>query len=153
VQPIQSIRHAIVMLGLDRVRTCASMLLLSGLESKPQELVLTALMRARSCELIGSRHSHQDPQKLFTVGLLSLLDSFLDRPMDELLGDLPIAGDIRGALLEHSGPLGDALEAAIAFEGRDEERVTAGGDDVEEWNACYVEAMSWTQGISKFLEA
>jgi len=152
VQPIESIRHAIAMLGLDRVRTFASMLLLSGLESKPQQLVLTALMRARSCELIGAQQSREDPQKLFTVGLLSLLDSFLDRPMPELLADLPLSGDIRGALLDHSGSLGGVLDAAIAFEGREEPRSATEGAEFERWNGCYVEAMSWANSMSKLLE-
>ncbi len=150
-QPIQSIRHAIVMLGLDRVRTCASMLLLAGLESKPHELVLTALLRARSCQLIGNLRGREDPQKLFTVGLLSLMDAFLDRPMEELLVDLPIASDIRAALLEQSGPLGKTLEAAIAFERRDEQSLFAGEVEADEWNACYVEALKWTHELSRFL--
>jgi EAL and modified HD-GYP domain-containing signal transduction protein len=150
-QPIESIRHAIVMLGLDRVRTCASMLLLSGLDSKPQELVLTALMRARSCELIGRARGRENPQKLFTVGLLSLLDSFLDRPMPDLLADLPIADDIRAALIDHRGPLAGSLEAAIAFEGRDGGRELDDRVDPEQWNECYVEALSWTQGMSELL--
>ena len=151
-QPIQSIRHAIMMLGLDRVRTCASMLLLAGFESKPQQLVLTALMRARCCQLIGSRFSRGDSHKLFTVGLLSMMDAFLDRPMEELLSGLPLAGDIRAALTDRSGPLGSALEAAIAFEGKDEQGLIANGFGADEWNACCVEALNWTNDISRFLD-
>jgi EAL and modified HD-GYP domain-containing signal transduction protein len=152
VHPIESIRHAIVMLGLDRVRTCATMLLLSGIDSKPQELVFTALMRARSCQLIGKLQCREDPQKLFTVGLLSMLDSFLDKPMDEVLSDLPLAADIRAALLEHSGALGTALDAAIAFEARDDACVLPSGVRAEEWNKCYIDALSWTREMGKLLE-
>ena len=150
VHPIESIRHAIVMLGLDRVRTCATMLLLSGIDSKPQELVFTALMRARSCQLIGALQSREDPEKLFTVGLLSMLDSFLDRPLGQLVGDLPLAPDVRTALLQHAGPLGRALDAAIAFEAR-EDGIPA-GVRAADWNACYVDALNWTREMSKLLE-
>jgi EAL and modified HD-GYP domain-containing signal transduction protein len=43
-----STRHALVILGLARVRAYVSMLLLAGIEGKPHELVMTALVRARS---------------------------------------------------------------------------------------------------------
>lgn len=151
--PIQSIRHAITMLGLERLRTCASMLLLAGLDSKPQSLVVTALLRARFCQLIGRHFTREDPQKLFTVGLMSMMDSFLDRPMEELLKSLPIAPDIRGALLYRGGPLGRALEASIAFEERDEKRLVATGVAAREWHECYVGALKWTNELSAYLEA
>jgi EAL and modified HD-GYP domain-containing signal transduction protein len=151
--PIQSIRHAITMLGLERLRTCASMLLLAGLDSKPHALVVTALLRARFCQLIGRRFGPEDPQKLFTVGLLSMMDSFLDRPLEELLKNLPLAPEIRGALLYHGGPLAPALDASIAFESRDEKRLLAAGVAAEDWNACYVGALKWTNELSALLES
>jgi EAL and modified HD-GYP domain-containing signal transduction protein len=149
--PIESIRHAITMLGLERLRTCASMLLLAGLDSKPQVLILAALLRARFCQLIGGRVGHEDPQKLFTVGLLSMMDAFLDRPLDELLKNIPLAGDVRGALLYHGGALGRALEASIAFERRDEQRMVGAGVSAADWDTCYVGALKWTQEMSALL--
>jgi EAL and modified HD-GYP domain-containing signal transduction protein len=152
-QPIQSIRHAIMMLGLDRVQTCACMLLLAGIDSKPQPLLITALMRARFCQLIGTRRGREDPHKLFTLGLLSMMDSFLDRPMQELLDHLSIAPEMRAALMYRSGPLAHPLEAAIAYERRDEQRMAAAEVDAEKWNACYADALKWTRELSKFLES
>jgi c-di-GMP-related signal transduction protein len=149
--PIQSIRHAITMLGPDRLRTCASMLLLAGLDAKPQALILAALLRARFCQLIGGRIGQEDAQKLFTVGLLSMMDAFLDRPLDELLKNVPLAADVRGALLYRGGALGRALEASIAFERRDEQRMVAAAIAPEDWNTCYVGALKWTQEMSTLL--
>jgi len=151
--PIESIRHAITMLGLERLRTCASMLLLAGLDAKPHALIVAALLRARFCELIGGRLGPEDPHKLFTVGLLSSMDSFLDRPMEELLKNLPLAPDVRGALLYYRGDLGRALEASLAFERRDEQRVLSSGVPPREWNDCYVGALKWTQELSALLES
>jgi len=150
--PIQSIRHAITMLGLERLRTCASMLLLAGLDSKPQALIMTALLRARFCQLIGEKLGREDPQKLFTVGLLSMMDAFLDRPIDELLKHIPLATDVRGALLYRGGPLGRALDASLAFERRDEPRMQAVGVAAEDWNGCYVGALKWTKEMSALLK-
>lgn len=151
-QPIQSIRHAIMMLGLDRVQTCASMLLLTGIDSKPQPLLVTALMRARLCQLLGRIRGREHPQTLFTVGLLSMMDSFLDRPMEDLLDHLPIAPELHAALLYRRGPLAPALEAAIAFERRDEQHLLAAGFEAKQWNACYADALNWTRDLVQFLE-
>jgi len=68
------------------------------------------------------------------------------------LADRKKGVDIRGALLDHSGSLGGVLDAAIAFEGREEPRSATEGAEFERWNGCYVEAMSWANSMSKLLE-
>jgi EAL and modified HD-GYP domain-containing signal transduction protein len=147
LQPIESIRHAIVMLGLDRVRTCSTMLLLAGLEDKPHELIVTALVRARHCQLLGGARNEVDPQKLFTVGLLSLLDAFLDQPMNELLAGLPVAPDIHAALLNRTGPLAATLDVAISLERMDVQSVSM--NELEPQFVCssYLEALVWANEI------
>jgi EAL and modified HD-GYP domain-containing signal transduction protein len=81
-----------------------------------------------------------------------MLDSFLDKPMDQVLADLPLAADIRAALLEHSGALGTALDSAIAFEGRDDACALPSGVRADEWNKCYIDALSWTREMGKLLD-
>ncbi len=47
---IQSVRQAVVMLGLDQIRKWASVWALAGLnEGSSSELVSVAIIRARSC--------------------------------------------------------------------------------------------------------
>src|SRR5262249_34958001 len=53
-QEIKSIRHALVMLGLEKIQRWASIWVLAGLNSAGiSETVTVALMRARCCELLG----------------------------------------------------------------------------------------------------
>jgi EAL and modified HD-GYP domain-containing signal transduction protein len=141
-----------MMLGLDRVQTCACMLLLADIDSKPQPLLMTALLRARLCQQVGTLRSREDGQKLFTVGLLSMMDSFLDRPMEDLLDHLPVAPEIHAALLYRRGPLVHALESAIAFERRDEQYMLKSGIEARQWNACYADALKWTRDLCQFLD-
>jgi EAL and modified HD-GYP domain-containing signal transduction protein len=47
---IESIRHAVVLVGLERMRIWASLILFSGLEDKPRDLIVTGATRARMCE-------------------------------------------------------------------------------------------------------
>ena len=66
----------------------------------PGELVISAMIRARFCEsiatLAGLSHRASD---LFLRGLLSFLDAMLDRPLEELLAELHLPGDMERALL------------------------------------------------------
>jgi EAL and modified HD-GYP domain-containing signal transduction protein len=73
---IQSIRQAVVMLGLDQVRKWASVWALAGLnEGSSGELVTVAILRARACELLAqSILSREQSSEYFLLGLCSLLD-------------------------------------------------------------------------------
>jgi EAL and modified HD-GYP domain-containing signal transduction protein len=143
--PIRSIRQAVMMLGLERVRVCSAMMILASIDSKPRELIVTSLQRARCCQLLGALDGGHDEHELFTVGLLSLLDAFLDQPLAEILQNLPLAEDVKAALLEHAGGLADVLDAAIALEQMDEETLRAFGLDRGESSHAYIEALRWTR--------
>jgi EAL and modified HD-GYP domain-containing signal transduction protein len=53
---------------------------------------------------------------LFFLGSLSLVDTMLDRSMDDVLAELPLGADLEAALLGESNLLRPVLEVAIAYE-------------------------------------
>ena len=57
---------------------------------------------------------------LFLTGIFSCLDRLLRRPLAEVLGTMPIADDIRLALLERQGPYAALLAVAEASESVDQ---------------------------------
>lgn len=111
---IESIRHAIVYVGLPTIKNWFSLVALSKIDDKPQELVTTALVRARMCELQAPKPNLRD--MYFTVGLLSVVDAMLDQPMSAIVRQLPLAVETKLALLEHKGPSGEALARTLAYE-------------------------------------
>lgn len=115
---IQSIRQAVVMLGLDQVRKWASVWALAGLnEGSSSELVTVAILRARSCELLAQTiMSREEAAEYFLLGLSSLLDVILQRPMEEALDDLPLPDMIRSALLGEQNRARAILDAVITYE-------------------------------------
>lgn len=149
---IDSLRHAVVMLGVDRLRDCVAMLLLTGLEGKPSELVTMALVRARMCEMLGA-NIHGDAHRHFSAGLLSLLDAFVDQPLDEIVDVLGLSQELSDALLLHSGELGASLSIAQACERADWSSLEGGRWDAETLRSCYVEAMSWSGRVKSSLAA
>ena len=85
---IDSVRHALVMLGLSELRKWLSLIIMRGLaEDKPAELIHQSLVRARMLEQLGKtlgwRTSEDD---LFLLGLFSFLDVLLERPLADQIG-------------------------------------------------------------------
>jgi c-di-GMP-related signal transduction protein len=89
---------------------------LASVDDKPTELTLTALTRARFCELAGEELGLAGGAELFTLGLFSVIDALMDTPMQDVVESLPLADDMREALVHRRGPLGELLEAAAARE-------------------------------------
>jgi EAL and modified HD-GYP domain-containing signal transduction protein len=98
---ITSLRHALVLLGAQEVRTWVSLAIITGLgEDKPAALVMTAMVRAKLCELVGRRAGLAERhENAFLMGMFSVMDAIMDRPLDDVLSGLEIDGEVKSALL------------------------------------------------------
>ena len=141
---VTSIREALILLGTDNVRRWATLTVMSGIEGKTSELTVTALSRARFCELAGVE-AGLDGSQLFTVGLFSLLDAMMDAPLEVALADLPFSSQIRNPLLHHSGRMGEILAAAIALESDNPDEAAA---LVQNARRIHVDALIWAQAAA-----
>jgi EAL and modified HD-GYP domain-containing signal transduction protein len=113
---IESIKNAVLVLGLNRVKGWASLLALSKLSNKPEALQETAFIRALACEKIAERLSPNLRDSFYTVGLLSSLDAFFNQPLETILKELPIDDTLKKALTQHEGLPGLALNTTLNFE-------------------------------------
>jgi EAL and modified HD-GYP domain-containing signal transduction protein len=113
---VESLRDALVLLGAMNVRKWATLMTLAQVDDKPQELVITGLVRARMCELLARAYHHKDTEAYFTAGLFSVVDALTDTSLVELLASLPLSREIIQALLNYEGPKGRVLRAVIAYE-------------------------------------
>src|SRR5439155_8040083 len=118
-QQIESIRHAVMLVGTRLLSHWASLAMLESIEDKPRELMVTAMVRANMCRELGAALSQKNVDQFFTVGLLSVMDALLDRPMQEALRVLPLADNVKHALVDHEGLLGEALDCIKAYERAD----------------------------------
>jgi EAL and modified HD-GYP domain-containing signal transduction protein len=103
------------MLGVDFVSRWATLLALAHNDDCPAGYLEFAIQRARTCELLATGF-HASPQECYISGLLSTLDSLLDEPLAGLIDPLPIDDNLKHALLEHSGPLGNLLDCVQSYE-------------------------------------
>lgn len=115
---VESIRHAMILMGNRELKKWVSLIALQGLaEDKPMEIMTVSIFRARFCELLTPEIGwYKRESDLFLMGLFSLIDAFVDRPLDEILAELPISDDIKDALLQKGGPLIRAYDLVLAYE-------------------------------------
>ena len=145
---IESIRHALTMLGLRAVKNWVTVLAQSKFDDKPYELMITSLLRARMCEILAEALDIKH-DATFVVGLFSTLDALLDRPMEEVLKDLPLTEEVNHAILYKQDVLGQILQCAIAYEQGDWEQLPDLGLDNTTIKNAYLEAIHWTRDVGK----
>ena len=112
-QEVRSVGQALALLGTTRLKHWATLSVFASVEGKPAELTVTALVRARFCELAAD---DADPAEMFTLGLFSVIDALMDLTMEEALANVPFPGDIRDALVSRTGTGGRLLDCVSALE-------------------------------------
>lgn len=140
---INSIHHAVVLLGQNNVKQWASMIALSSLQDTPEELIHAALLRGKMCELLIESDGRKTDGSAFIVGLFSMLDALLGVPLDRLLPMLQLGPDINEALQYCRGPYGNALKCVIAYEHGDWQSVDRAGYAAEFTTSSYMQAVKW----------
>ena len=145
---VRSIGQALALLGVENVRRWATLSVLASIDEKPTELTVTALIRARFCELARSRLPAGSAAELFTLGLFSVIDGMMDAPMHDVVASLPLADDMREALVLRRGEKGRLLECVDSLEAGDDEHAHA---NVEGAGELYLEAVMWANTAAESL--
>ena len=146
---VRSISQAVALLGIENLKRWASLSVFASVSDKPAELTVTALIRARFCELVGERERRATSgSELFTLGLFSVIDALLDRPIDELLAQLPFPQDMCDALSSHVGENGQLLACVTAVEAGDFDEARALVPGAGE---LYLESLEWATGAACLL--
>jgi len=147
--PVTSVRHALMLLGEDRMRKLITIAAATSLGEKVQacsQLVLLSLHRARFCELLAQRIL-QIPGEQYLIGLLSPVDAILHVPMETIVKMLPLRPPASAALLDQDGPVSGPLQLVQAFERCDGKlcaRLCAQLNLSEtEASAIFVESLQW----------
>jgi len=148
---VSSIGHAVRLVGTDLLRTWSSALLLSTIDDKPRELMTVALVRSRMCDLLAQSIKSSQRESFSSAGLLSVLDALLDCPMAQVMAELPLTAEIRNAITDRTGPIGQALRCVVAYENSDWDEVQFYGISAATIRDHYMEAIAWARQLSNGL--
>jgi EAL and modified HD-GYP domain-containing signal transduction protein len=115
---VHSVRQALSHFGEHEFRRWVSIFAVVAMSGgKPPELVRTALTRAYFCEeFSGALGLSEKKSSLFLMGLLSITDALLDKPIGEVLRSLPVAQEVKIALVGGDNRFRDVYELLLALE-------------------------------------
>jgi len=115
---IRSIKHALSLLGIDESKKWLSLFALQIIgKDKSEELLSMSLIRANSCEMIAPLIGCKNrASELFLMGLFSMIDALLDQPLEGILAKLPLADDIKKALLGEKNQMREVFELVVNYE-------------------------------------
>lgn len=146
---VDSLKQAIMLLGLNKIKNWVNILAMSNLGDKPHELSVSALTRARMCELIANQlNGKNKADGFFTVGLLSTLDAFMDAPLTTLLDSISLSKHINDAILNQLGSEGKVLEITTYYEKAEWEKIDweyleTNNISADQLAQIYLETLEW----------
>lgn len=156
---IDSLSQALTILGRQRLSRWLSVLLFSVHAPSFGDwlLVESALTRGRMMEVLGALVLPDEPaDALFLTGIFSCLDKLLRRPLSQLIDEVPIAADVRSALLDRRGPYVGLLRLAEAAEPFDaaaiDKAAKALGIPADTANHALLAAAAWASEVSEHWE-
>jgi EAL and modified HD-GYP domain-containing signal transduction protein len=118
---IANIKSAIIAMGQKEFRKWVSYSCVKALSvNTPTEVMRCSLIRAHFCQNLASGVGEEArAQDYFLVGLFSILDAVLGRPMSDVLNEIAVSGAIKQALSAGEGPYADILRAVLDYEAGD----------------------------------
>lgn len=146
---VRSVLTALIAIGESTFRRLATLAITSEMNTgQPIELLRMAFVRARFCEL-AARSAGLDEKEQYLLGMMSLLPAMLRVSPLELVGSLPLRGEIRRALKGENVAEREALSWLEGHErgnweacDRIAERCGVGGEVLQR---IYEQAAAWTE--------
>ncbi|WP_417551403.1 EAL and HDOD domain-containing protein [Marinomonas fungiae] len=148
---ISHLHQAVTLLGIEKLRTLVSTLVLANDNPCKMLLLPKVLTRAAMCQALARNEFRANPDEAFMVGLLSMADLMLGQSFKQICQQLPLSEDTCHALVDRTGKLGNILTLVITFEKA--ELRSASHKTVDKLNSYYLESRSWAMNMLAGLNA
>ena len=155
---IESIRNAVAILGQKEVKRWATAAISIQLaDDKPNEITKLSLIRARFAENLAKAFSvGVFAPNLFMMGLFSLLDVILERPMEEAVKEVALDETVKAALVDKSGDFYKILEFIHAYEHANWDEIAIlmvkYDLELEEITTAFVDSLVWYKALLDAIE-
>lgn len=150
---IHSIRQALIYIGEKEFIKWSSLMMMksmSGWESDP--VLDLSIVRAKFGEVIANSINLSDrASDVFIMGMFSNIDVLLNQPMKQILTDLPLAEDIKTALLGEDNIFKAINELIFHYEKADWDNLSIYAKklnlEMEGLSQMYTEALEWSAKV------
>lgn len=115
---IHSIKHALVHLGISEIKKWVYVLMLKEVQVvENKELINMCLVRAKIMELLSVDMGKDEKKSdYFLVGMFSSIDILMNRNMKEIMDELPLSLEAKGALLGEDNKIRKLLDIVVDYE-------------------------------------
>lgn len=115
---ISSVKHALVLMGKNEIVKWVSLIVMRTVgDNKTDGILVTSLVRAKFSELLAERVGFKGREsELFMMGMFSLIDVFIGRPLKDIMAELPISEEIKSALLGEYNDFGKIYHLVLFYE-------------------------------------
>lgn len=150
---ITSIRHAAAMLGQKELKKWINTAVANKLYAdKPNEITRVSLLRAKFAENLAPAFSlAAKAPELFLMGLFSVLDLILSKPMEEALKMVQVSKEIREALVDNKGKFAPVMSFITQYECANWQEVSRllilEEIDMEQVYEAYLGSLTWYRDL------
>jgi c-di-GMP-related signal transduction protein len=135
---VSSIAEAVMLLGTRQLQQWVTLMVIADITEGDEAALTSAATHARLCRLVAERR-RLNGDTAFTAGLLVAVSDLFGLPVADLAAELPLAEELREALVTGTGALADVIEtvhvyrAGYAFDG--------------EMTADMLDAIRWSNAV------
>lgn len=156
IHKIKSIKQAIVFLGLKELKKWIYVLSFQTYKYKSDsitnEVIKMCFIRAKAGEWIAHHTGNRkESASYFLIGMFSLIDTLMKRPLDTVLKQLPLDINIRETILGNKTPYSDIVDLVVATERADWSEIgrlsVDVGISIQELFGIYKESMKWAKQL------
>lgn len=126
-----TVRQAVMTLGLGQLKQWIYLLSASNADNKvdssSEEFLKRSFMRANFCSELMSyaKNISISKSEAYLMGMFSTLNHLIDAPLEEILAEVPVADEIKAALLRREGWCGKLYELVLSYETADWGKITS----------------------------
>ncbi|HKL41085.1 MAG TPA: HDOD domain-containing protein [Clostridia bacterium] len=151
---IKSLKDAYTRLGMRESKKIIYYNFLKAMtpDETPGELIKRSLTRGKQAELLATTfHLEDKKEKLFLLGLLSLINIILKDDMSKILKRIHLSEEVCQALLGYKNDLSNILDLIILYERNSEEdfikKLNQNNIALEKFTETYITAFQWSDQI------
>lgn len=126
-----TVKQCIMTMGIGQMKQWIYLLNASNADNTmnpgTEEFLKLSFQRANFCSEL-SNHVKNLPisrMECYMMGMFSTLDHLIDAPMEEILAEIPLADEVREALLQKKGQCGKLYDLVLNYEAADWAKITS----------------------------
>jgi EAL and modified HD-GYP domain-containing signal transduction protein len=145
---VVSIREAVILLGLVKLKKWALLIVLSSSTNQPQALLKVLLTRGRCCQLLAESKKSSLIDSAFMVGLMSGIDAVFNVERSIILEKIALDRNSRAAIMTQHGELGAYLSQTLSYEEQNWANIDPmPSSEKRTLNRAFLSAMLWSNEV------